>query len=135
MTPKGKVGSGHTFDVAAFVNGYVTAFEARDAAGVAAFYHVPCLSVRGGGEVNVFTSASDLERFFAQVLDFYVNDGMATFVALDPNISELGKAAVRFTCRWEMKRHDGSLIREWSQSYLFQRNADRWRIITSVFHQ
>lgn len=133
--PPQKVRSDSEFDAKAFLNGYVGAFVARDVARIASFYHVPCLSVRADGEAHAFTSGCDLEEFFAQVLDHYDKDGMATFVAQDCEISGLGKAAARLTCHWHMRRRDGSPIREWSQTYLFQCSEDGWRIVASVFHQ
>lgn len=42
MNPQ-KVSTDSGFDARAFLNGYVGAFMARDAARIASFYHVPCL--------------------------------------------------------------------------------------------
>ncbi len=121
--------------VKTFLDRYVAAFETRDPTKVAAFYNVPCLSVRPNGEVHVFCSNDELHAFFAQVLDTYAADGMATFVPINPTKFDLGRNCTKLTCRWQMKRSDSSLIREWQQTYLFQSCSEGWCIVTSIFHQ
>lgn len=123
------------FDKNAFVADYVQAFEARDGHGVGAFYNVPCISVRADGSTHAFSERNEIDRFFTSVLETYAQDGMATFSAADMTVEPIGCASCRFTCTWSMKRKDGSIIRYWSQTYLFHKVAKDWRIIASIFHE
>ena len=122
------------FSETAFIEAYANAFEARDASRVTDFYHIPCLSVRADGSVHTFSYVVDIKSFFAKVLDAYAQEGMAKFTVANVECDAMGNAAVCLVCSWSMRRSDDSVIREWRQSYIFQRSASDWKIIASVFH-
>ena len=46
----------------------------------------------------------------------------------------LGSACVSFSCTWVMQREDGSTIRRWSQTYVFEETGGSWKIISATFH-
>ena len=122
------------FPIDTFINGYTEAFEARDINGVSAFYGSPCLSVRADGSTHVFLDQTEIKNFFSAVLAAYSNEGMAKFVVDDVIVDPMGNASSRIVCNWSMRRADQSVIREWRQTYIFQRIASDWKIIASVFH-
>ena len=119
----------------AFLNAYVAAFEAFDATRIAGFYHYPCLTMRGDGQVVTFATKDAVADFFASVIETYRSDGMTTFVFSEMEATALGSGAASLTCRWRMLREDGSLIRTWRQSYVVACSNDEWTILSSVFHQ
>jgi ketosteroid isomerase-like protein len=125
---------GFDFDEKSFVEEYVHAFEARDGRCVAAFYNAPCLSVRADGSMHSFSTHKEIEAFFTSVLETYAEEGMTTFCAAAVTADPIGSMSSRFTCAWSMKRKDGSIIRNWSQTYIFQKFDADWKIIASIFH-
>jgi ketosteroid isomerase-like protein len=122
------------FPIDSFIKDYTEAFEARDINSVSAFYGSPCLSVRADGSTHVFLDQTEIKNFFSGVVATYSNEGMAKFVVADVVVDPMGKASSRIVCKWSMRRADQSVIREWRQTYIFQRIAADWKIIASVFH-
>ncbi|MDU8911791.1 DUF4440 domain-containing protein [Aestuariicoccus sp. MJ-SS9] len=119
----------------AFLNAYVSAFEAFDAARIADFYHSPCLTVRGDGQVMTFATGAEAFDFFSTVIGSYQDIGMTAFAFSEVEVASLGNAAVRLTCHWQMLREDASIIRAWHQTYVIRCSKDKWTILSSVFHQ
>ena len=124
-----------TFSSAEFIEGYIEAFQAFDAARIAAFYNDPCLSIRPDGSLYSFSSKSEIETFFVAVVEAYRSEGMAFFSASEVHCQAKGAMSASLTCSWAMTRQDGSVIRTWEQTYMFHRVASHWKIIASVFHQ
>lgn len=118
-----------------FLKTYVAAFEASDAARIAGFYHAPCLTVRGDGQVITFTTPAEAFDFFASVTNSYREEGMTGLVFDEVDVANLGNAAARLTCHWKMLREDASTIRDWRQTYVIKCSDDAWTILSSVFHQ
>jgi len=86
------------------------------------------------GSVHSFVSRSEIELFFASVLGTYSQEGMAKFVANHVALEQMGNASCRIDCTWTMQRIDGSVMRDWRQTYVFQFTAEDWKIVTSIFH-
>ena len=122
------------FSADSFIERYTAAFEAHDSHGVSAFYHSPCLSVRADGSTHFFLDATEIRDFFSTVLAAYSNEDMAKFAVADVVSDPIGDASSRMVCTWSMRRTDDSVIREWRQTYIFQRTASDWKIIASIFH-
>lgn len=122
------------FSADAFLEAYTAAFEAGDCSAVSAFYNSPCLSVRADGSMHVFVDQREIEDFFSTVLAVYSREGMAKFAVANMVCDPMGNASVRLVCSWSMRRSDDSVIREWRQSYIFQRTNSEWKIIASIFH-
>lgn len=124
-----------SFAAAPFLDSYVAAFEAFDPARIAGFYHAPCLTVRGDGEVMTFASRAEIRDFFVTVIETYRAVGMVSFAFDDVETESLGDAAVTLTCRWRMLGDDASTLRTWRQTYVVGRSDGDWVILSSVFHQ
>jgi ketosteroid isomerase-like protein len=122
------------FNEQVFVESYIHAFEALDGHRVGAFYNVPCVTVRPDGSTHGFVQRNEIDGFFTTVLEMYANEGMTTFSAAAISVEHIGFSSCRFTCTWSMKRKDGSVIRDWQQTYVFQKSDDGWKIIASIFH-
>ena len=116
------------------IQGYVNAFQSLDGSRVASFYSVPCLSVRGDGSVHVFSERPEIDVFFAEVLEEYSREGMVSFTAADVVIVAVGGNSYRLECTWFMKRSDGSVIKNWEQTYIFLRTELEWKIAVSIIH-
>ena len=119
----------------AFLKAYAVAFQDFDAAQIATFYHAPCLTVRGDGQVMTFATHVEASDFFTSVIGTYRDEGMSAFAFDEVEAVSLGDAAFRLTCNWQMLRKDASIIRAWRQTYVIRRSVDGWTILFSVFHQ
>lgn len=122
------------FDEQVFVESYIRAFEALDGLSVGAFYNVPCVTVRPDGSTHGFVQRDEIDNFFTSVLKTYANEGMTTFSASATSVERIGAGSCKFSCAWTMKRNDGSVIRNWRQTYVFHKAAGGWKIIASIFH-
>lgn len=122
------------FSDAAFLEGYIDAFQSFDASRIAMFYNVPCLSVRPDGSIHSFSNPHEIETFFVSVVEAYKKEGMALFAASDVQCKPKGAMSASLDCTWTMKRIDGSMIRSWQQTYMIQRISSDWKIIASIFH-
>jgi len=123
-----------TADVRAFFDGYNDAFAAIDGQRIAALYHLPTVTVRGDGSIHCLQSRDELARFFQGVADTYHRDGYTGGGFDGLQVSPIGGRSALATLTWKMLRRDGSLIREWRQSYNLVHVAAGWRILVSTFH-
>jgi len=121
-------------DVRAFFDDYNQAFAAIDGRRIAALYHLPTVTVRGDGSIHCLQSREELASFFQGVADAYQKDGYAGGRFDDLQVSPIGGRSALATLNWRMARGDGSLIREWRQSYNLVRVVSGWRILVSTFH-
>lgn len=117
-----------------FFEDYTRVFNAADAVAIAKFYHVPSISMRGDGSVVCYQSAEELEQFFKRVADGYLGEAdHGRFHSL--TVQPIGAQSVLATSTWELLRKDGSVVREWRQSYNLVHVDDRWQIMVSTFHR
>ena len=123
-----------TSDVRAFLDDYNEAFASIDGDRIAALYHLPTVTMRGDGSIHCFQSRAELASFFQGVADTYQRDGYAGGRFDDLQVSPIGGRSALATLNWKMARGDGSLIREWRQSYNLVRVIPGWRILVSTFH-
>lgn len=123
-----------TADLQAFFDAYGRAFEALDAPRIAAFYTVPCMSMRGDGSLHVFRSREEIEAFFRGVAQSYHAEGMRRSQARNLEAAAVGGKSTLATMDWVLYRADGSEIRRWRQSYNLARLGGEWRIMLSTFH-
>jgi hypothetical protein len=120
--------------VEAFLKDYVEAFIARHGARIAAFYNVPCVTMRADGSIHAFTSQQEIEAFFQRLADTYYRDGSRAWKYENLEVTPLGGRSLIATMDWEMRREDGSAIRRWRQSYNFVAGDGRLRILASTIH-
>ena len=123
-------------EIRKFLDDYTRAFDAREAVAIAMLYHVPSVTMRGDGSAQCFQSRGELQQFFQGVADGYhqeANLGPGRYHGL--TIQPIGARSVLVTLEWEMVRTDGSIVREWRQSYNLVRVDGRWQIFVSTFHR
>lgn len=120
--------------IRAFLKQYTEAFEAIDGNRIAALYYMPTLTMRGDGSIHCLQSREELARFFQGVADSYFQDGYRGGSFENLQVTPIGGRSALATLDWEMRRADGSLIREWRQSYNLVRIAGGWQILVSTFH-
>jgi ketosteroid isomerase-like protein len=123
-----------TSDVRAFFEAYNEAFASFDGHRIATLYHLPTMTVRGDGSVHCLRSREELARFFQGVADTYRSDGSAGSRFEELQVGPIGGRSALATLDWKMLRSDGSLIREWRQSYNLVRFGSGWQILVSTFH-
>jgi hypothetical protein len=122
-------------EIRKFFDDYTRDWYASDWTAVAMLYHVPSITMRGDGSVHCFQSREELEEFFQGVGDAYNREGN-----LGPGryhgltVQPMGARSVIATLTWQMVLVDGSLIREWRQSYNFVRVEGRWQILVATLH-
>jgi len=122
-------------EVRSFLAGYMREFSSMSGARIAALYHVPCVTVRGDGTVHGLQTRQDVERFFEGVAAVYAREGAhgeGRYKNLE--VHPIGGRSVLVTLDWELQREDGSVIREWGQSYNLVRGETGWQILLSTFH-
>jgi ketosteroid isomerase-like protein len=123
-----------TNEIRAFLEEYNTAFASIDGKRIAALYHMPTVTMRGDGSIHCLQSREELARFFQGVADTYYKDGYRGGRFKNLEVVPIGGRSALASLHWEMQRGDGSVIREWRQSYNVVRIGDVWQILVSTFH-
>ena len=106
----------------------------HDGSRIARFYGEPCLTLRADGSFQVLSGKNDTAKFFQQVIDTYLQQGMDDFFILDFTMLTLGSRSAFVTLDWDARRADGTQIRRWRQSYNLIEMAGSWKILLSTFH-
>ena len=117
-----------------FFEDYARAFESIDGARIATFYHAPTVTMRGDGSIHCLQSREELQRFFQGVVDGYYRDGYRTSGLLSFDVQLIGGRSALATIDWQLLRADGTVLREWRQSYNVVYVDGRWQILVSTFH-
>jgi len=118
-----------------FLNDYVRHWYAGDWIAVAALYHVPCITMRGDGSVHCFQSSKELQEFFQGVgaeYDKEGNLGPGRYHSL--TTQPIGARSLLATLTWQIVQKEGSIIREWCQSYNLVRIDGRLQILAATLH-
>lgn len=123
-----------TSEIRTFLEEYNTAFASIDGGRIAALYHMPTVTMRGDGSIHCLQSREELARFFQGVADTYYQDGYRGGRFKNLEVVPIGGRSALATLDWEMQRGDGSVIREWRQSYNVVRIGNVWQILVSTFH-
>jgi hypothetical protein len=108
--------------------------ETHDGSCIARFYGEPCLTLRADGSFHVLSTNEDIAKFFQQVIDAYLQQGMDDFLIVDFTAVGLGGRSAFVTLDWDARRADGTQIRQWRQSYNLIEMAGNWKIVLSTFH-
>ena len=117
-----------------FFEGYVRAFERGDGAAISMLYHVPCLTMRADRSTHCFQSREEVATFFQAVAEGYIREGNQGGRFHNLVVQPLGTRSALVTLDWQLKRPDGTVIREWRQSYNVIRPDDRWQVFVSTIH-
>ena len=121
-------------EISAFLNQYDEAFSTFDGGRIAALYCIPTITMRGDGSIHSFQSREEVARFFQGVADTYRSEGGKNGTMHDLEVVTIGERSALATVTWKNLRADGSVIRQWRQSYNVVRSAEGWRILAAIFH-
>ena len=117
-----------------FFADYVRTFDERDGAAISMFYHVPCLTMRADRSTHCFQSREEVAAFFQAVSDSYAREGNEGGRFRNLVVQPIGARSALATLEWQLMRLDGSVVREWQQSYNVICPDDRWQIFVSTIH-
>jgi hypothetical protein len=123
-----------TDEVRGFFEEYTQAFDSIDGNRIAALYHTPTVTMRGDASIHCLQSREELARFFQGVADTYYKEGYRGGSFKNLEVVPIGGRSALATLDWELRRGDGSVIREWRQSYNVVRVGSGWQILVSTFH-
>ncbi|QIG94809.1 MULTISPECIES: hypothetical protein [unclassified Bradyrhizobium] len=73
-------------------------------------------------------------KFFQGVADTYKGAGTTGATATDLVAVPLGERSALATVTWRQLQAEGSLGRQWRQSYNIVRFVEGWRILAATFH-
>jgi hypothetical protein len=121
-------------EIGSFYKAYAEAFHARSGTQIADFYYTPCISMRGDASIHCFQSRSETERFFQGVADTYYEEGLRRSETKNLEVVPIGGRSLLATMDWVFYRGDGTLLKQWRQSYNLVRVDGRWQILLSTFH-
>ena len=121
-------------EISAFFNKYMETFATWDGDQIAKLYCAPCITMRGDGSIHCFQSRDEIARFFQGVADTYRREGAASGTLHDVVAVPIGERSALGTVAWKNLRPDGSVTRQWRQSYNLVRFPDGWRILATTFH-
>jgi hypothetical protein len=116
-----------------FLNRYNETFATFDGEQIAEFYYAPTITMRGDGSIHCFQSREEIVRFFQGVADTYKGEGTKGATIHDLVAEPIGERSALATLTWKNLRLDGSVARQWRQSYNVVRFADGWRILAATF--
>lgn len=123
-----------TDQVRSFFERYAGAFDSIDGNRIAALYHLPTVTMRGDGSIHCLQSRDELAKFFQGVADTYHRDGYRSGRFSNLQVTAIGARSALATMDWELLRGDGSVLRQWRQSYNIVRVDAGWQILVSTFH-
>jgi len=121
-------------EVNVFYKAYAEAFHAVSGVRIADFYYTPCLAMRGDGSIHCFQSRPEIEKFFHGVADTYYKEGLRRSEFNNLEVVPIGGRCLLATMEWVFYRGDGSLLKQWRQSYNLVRVETGWQILASTYH-
>jgi hypothetical protein len=92
------------------------------------------VAVRGDGSIQSLQSRPDLEAFFQAAVDGYRREGCRGIRYRDLETVPMGARSALGTVTWELLREDGSVVRQWRQSYNLVRVGNGWQVLASTYH-
>jgi hypothetical protein len=113
---------------------YRIAFDAADAEKIADCYHAPSVTVRGDGSFHLFDQRENVVEFMGAVARQYHDEGMANGVYSNIEIQMIGSACALVTVDWALMKDDGSMLRQWRNSYNVIKSGDECLFYVSTFH-
>ena len=121
-------------EMTAFLSQYDETCSTYDGDQIAALYCVPMITMRGDGSIHCFQSREEIARFFQGVVDTYRGEGAQSGTMHDLEVVPIGERSALATVTWKNRRPDGSVARQFRQSYNVVRFAEGWRILASTGH-
>jgi hypothetical protein len=117
-----------------FFDRYRREFDSSNLEAFASLFHAPFMTVRGDGSVHHLQSHEEAQQFFKTVAAVWRDEGHGRFSTANFEVMPLGKFSSLVTFDWEMLRQDGSLVKEWRQSYQLIAVRQDWTVLVSTFH-
>jgi hypothetical protein len=121
-------------EIVGFFDDFVGAFGSFSGARIATRYLVPGVAVRGDGSIQYLQSRAEVEGFFQAAVDAYHRDGCRGIRFKDLDVVPMGGRSVLGTVTWELLGEEGSVLRQWRQSYNLVRVEAGWQILASTYH-
>ena len=121
-------------EMTAFLNQYNETFATYDGDQIAGLYCVPTITMRGDGSIHCFQSREEIARFFQRVVDTYRGEGAQSGTMHDLEVVPIGERSALATVTWKNRRPDGSVARQFRNSYNVVRFDEGWRILASTGH-
>lgn len=121
-------------EVRSLYTAYADAFHARSGTQVADFFYTPCMSMRGDASIHSFQTPAETARFFQGVTDTYYEEGLRRSEFQNLQVIRIGGRSLLASMDWIFYRGDGTLLKQWRQSYNLVRVDGRWKIVMSTFH-
>jgi hypothetical protein len=121
-------------EMSTFLNQYLETFITFDADQIAGWYCVPTITMRADGSINCFQCREEIARFFQRVADIYQGEGATSGTMHDLEVVPIGGRSALVTVTWKNRRPDGSVARQWRQSYNVVRFDEGWRILAATVH-
>ena len=121
-------------EMSSYYKTYADAFHARSGSQIADFYYTPCISMRGDASIHCFQSRLETEKFFQRVADTYYEEGLRRSETKNLEVIPIGGRSLLASMDWVFYRADGTLLKQWRQSYNLVRVDGRWKILLSTFH-
>ena len=121
-------------EVRSLYTAYADAFHARSGKQIAGFFYTPCMSMRGDASIHCFQSRTETEKFFQGVSDTYYEEGLRRSEFQNLEVIRIGGRSLLASMDWVFYRGDGTLLKQWRQSYSMVRVDGRWKIVLSTFH-
>ena len=122
-------------EISEFLERYGDAFNRVAADEIAEMYHLPSLTVRGDGSLQVFTDLGDVRDFMETVAMTYYDEGNRASSFDELSVLPAGGQSAVASLRWTLRRDDGTPIREWRQTYNLIRSKNSWQLLLSTFHR
>ena len=121
-------------EFSSYFKAYGERFDARSGTQIADFFCTPCMSMRGDASIHYFQSRPEIEKFFQGVADTYYEEGLRKSEIKNLEVIPIGGRSLLASMDWVFYRGDGTLLKQWRQSYNLVRIDDRWKILLSTFH-
>jgi ketosteroid isomerase-like protein len=119
--------------VADFFARYAAAFDARDAAAIASFYHVPCLLIRSGSAV-AFQTADALAANLRALVESYASQGYERATFAESAVVFLDRDFALVTVPWTIELRGAGATQSFRNTYELALLAGRWGIVVSTQH-
>jgi hypothetical protein len=110
------------------------AFATFDAAEVAGLFMTPGVALRSDATPVALTARSDVLNYYQAALNSYRERGCAACQWSDLELTGMGSRSVLAAVTWTLRRHDGSNLANWRQSYCLAGTADGPKIYASATH-
>lgn len=112
---------------------YAHAFDAFDAAGIAAFYHLPCLMVRASS-VALFTTCDALQKNMEDLLAMHRLQDFGTAEFADLHVVDLEDALAIVAVTWTIHTRAHAVLWQFGTTYNLLRTTDGWKILVATTH-